>query len=56
MDFTNALSPYHDDVNSKIDKSKDIQKKYHPLPDFMPSSLFEELGLSEVNLIIPQAR
>ncbi len=39
----------------KTDQDKDIQKKYHPLPDFMPSSLFEELGLSEVNLIIPQA-
>ena len=29
MDFTNALSPYHDDVNSQIDKSKDAFHQFN---------------------------
>ena len=38
-------------VNQKFDNFK----KWHPLPEFIPSSLFGDLGLPEVTLEIPPA-
>ena len=33
----------------------DLQSDYHPLPDFVPRSLFSDLSLPEVRVIIPPA-
>ncbi len=33
----------------------DLQIDYHPLPDFVPRSLFNELSLPEVRVIVPPA-
>lgn len=35
--------------------SRDLQSDYHPLPDFVPRSLFSELSLPEVRIIVPPA-
>lgn len=35
--------------------SQDLQIDYHPLPDFVPRSLFNDLSLPEVRAIIPAA-
>ncbi|PYD46395.1 protein DpdJ [Novacetimonas pomaceti] len=35
--------------------SLDIQSDYHPLPDFVPRSLFSDLNLPEVRIIVPAA-
>ncbi len=34
---------------------KDLQVDYHPLPDFIPRSLFSDLALPEVGVIVPPA-
>ena len=31
----------------------DLQKNYHPLPDFVPRSLFSDLNLPEVQVVVP---
>jgi hypothetical protein len=33
----------------------DLQVNYHPLPDFVPRSLFSDLALPEVSVIVPPA-
>lgn len=33
----------------------DLQIDHHPLPDFVPRSLFNELSLSEVRVLVPPA-
>lgn len=35
--------------------TRDIQVDYHPLPDFVPRNLFNDLNLPEVQVVIPPA-
>ncbi|MEH6792182.1 protein DpdJ [Parasphingorhabdus sp.] len=38
-----------------VSEALDLQVDYHPLPDFVPRSLFNDLSLPEVRVIIPPA-
>lgn len=41
--------------NANAGTPLDLQVDYHPLPDFVPRSLFSDLSLPEVRVIIPPA-
>ena len=34
----------------------DLNNKFHPLPDYVPESLFGDLGLPEIKIVIPLQR
>ena len=37
------------------EQTRDLQVDYHPLPDFVPRTLFSDLALPEVSVIVPPA-